>query len=71
MNKEFLTKFKHKKKTYKRWKKGQVTWEDYRNSISPHKNVVRKPKLIWSWIWQETKVNKKGFYRYISSKGKT
>lgn len=30
MNKEFLTKFKYKNKTYKKWKKEMATWKEFR-----------------------------------------
>lgn len=33
MNKKLQPKLKHKKKVYKRWKEGQVTWEEYRDII--------------------------------------
>lgn len=34
MNKKVLTKLKHKRKLYQRWKQEQVTQEEYKNSLS-------------------------------------
>lgn len=36
MNKELLTKLKHKKEEYKQRKQGQVTQEAYKEAVSKH-----------------------------------
>jgi len=33
MNEELLDKLKHKKEAYRAWKKGQVPWEQYRETV--------------------------------------
>ena len=33
MNEELLAKLKHKKEAYRRWKQGQVTWKEYRDTV--------------------------------------
>lgn len=44
MNKELLTKIKHKKEMYRKWKQGQVTWKKYRNTAWTCRDAVRKAK---------------------------
>lgn len=58
MNKELLTKLKHKKKACRKQKPGQVTWEEERDQIGLH--LARDVKDI-----------KKGFRKYIRGKRKT
>lgn len=38
------TSLRSKKKAYKRWKQGEITWEEYGNIVSTRKDVVRKAK---------------------------
>lgn len=33
MNKMFLKNLQHKKEAYSRWKQGQVTWGEYRDTL--------------------------------------
>lgn len=42
MIKELLTELKYKKEADKRWKQGQVTREECRDTVSSYKNWVRK-----------------------------
>lgn len=42
MIKELLTELKYKKEAEKRWKQGQVTGEECRDTVSSYKNWVRK-----------------------------
>ena len=44
MNKECLVKLKHKNGVYRRWKQGQVTWEEYRDTVEVCSDTVRKAK---------------------------
>jgi len=64
-----LAKLKHEKEVCQRWKQGQVTWGEYSNAV---RDVVReaKPHLELNLL-RDVKGNKKGFYKYISSKRKT
>jgi len=38
-------KAQHKKEVYRRWKWGQVTWEEYRDTIQAYTDGVRKAKV--------------------------
>lgn len=42
VNKELLTKLKHKEEAYKRWKQGQVTQEEYRDIVQGYRDEARK-----------------------------
>lgn len=44
MNKEHLTKFRHKKKAYKKWKQGQMLQEEYVDTVQVCRDGVRKAK---------------------------
>ncbi|GAB0179431.1 hypothetical protein GRJ2_000408400 [Grus japonensis] len=71
MNKELLGKVKQKKEAYRGWKKGQVAWEEYRETVRAAREQVRKAKaLIESSLARDVKDNKKSFYRYVSDKRK-
>ncbi|GAB0203482.1 hypothetical protein GRJ2_002813800 [Grus japonensis] len=72
MNKELLGKVKQKKEAYRRWKQGQVTWEEYRETVQAAREQVRKAKaLIEISLARDVKDNKKSFYRYVSDKRRT
>ncbi|GAB0180073.1 mitochondrial enolase superfamily member 1 [Grus japonensis] len=72
MNKELLGKLKHKKEAYRRWKQGQVAWEEYRETVQAARDQVRKAKtLIELNLAADVKGNKKIFYRYVSDQRKT
>ncbi|KFV00270.1 hypothetical protein N340_10900, partial [Tauraco erythrolophus] len=69
MNKKLLDQLGHKNKAYKRWKQGQVTWEEYRAIVRATRDQVRKAKaLIELNLVRDIKGNKKSFYRYVSDK---
>ncbi|GAB0200720.1 hypothetical protein GRJ2_002537500 [Grus japonensis] len=54
-----------------RWKQGQVTWEEYRETVRAARDQVRKAKaLIELNLARDIKGNKKSFYTYISDKRK-
>ncbi|GAB0202599.1 mitochondrial enolase superfamily member 1 [Grus japonensis] len=72
MSKELLEKLKGKKKVYRMWKKGLATWEEYRDVVRVCKVATRKGKAHMELkLARDVKDNKKGFFKYISSKRKT
>ncbi|GAB0178678.1 mitochondrial enolase superfamily member 1 [Grus japonensis] len=72
MTKELLEKLKGKKEVYQLWKKGGATWEEYRDAIREHRDSTRKAKdHLELKLAGEVKDNKKGSFKYISSKRKT
>lgn len=46
MSKKHLDKFKFKKEAYRRWKQGQVDWEEYKEIVQAARNLVRKTKAL-------------------------
>lgn len=44
INTDILAKVKHKKQAYRKWKYGQVTWENHTGTIQAHRHRVRKAK---------------------------
>lgn len=72
MDKEILTKLKCRNETCKRWKQGQVTWEEYSDTVQACRNADGKAKTHLELdLARDMKGDKKGIYRYISSKRKT
>ncbi|GAB0208405.1 mitochondrial enolase superfamily member 1 [Grus japonensis] len=54
------------------WKKGLATWEEYKNVVRVCRGATRKAKAHLELnLAGEVKDNKKGFFKYISSKRKT
>ncbi|GAB0206434.1 mitochondrial enolase superfamily member 1 [Grus japonensis] len=54
------------------WKKGLATWEEYRNVVRVCRDTTRKAKAQLELnLAKDVKDNKKGFFKYISSKRKT
>ncbi|GAB0177485.1 mitochondrial enolase superfamily member 1 [Grus japonensis] len=71
MSKELLEKLKGKKKVYRMWKKGMATWEEYRGVVRECRDARRKAKAhLELKLARDVKDNKKGFFKYISSKRK-
>ena len=69
MNKELLAKLKHKKKAYRGWNQGQVTWEEYRDTGRACRDAVRKANTQMEFnLARNVKGSKKGFYKYIGDK---
>ncbi|KFV13526.1 hypothetical protein N340_11889, partial [Tauraco erythrolophus] len=69
MNKDLLDQLRHKKKTYRGWKQGQVAWEEYRAIVRATRDQVRKAKaLIDLNLTRDIMGNKKSIYRYVSDK---
>lgn len=62
MNKELLTKLKHKKEAYERKPQGQAAQEEYKDTIQESKEKIRtaKDSLILH-LARDMKDNKKGF----------
>ncbi|GAB0208357.1 mitochondrial enolase superfamily member 1 [Grus japonensis] len=72
MSKELLEKLKGKKEIYRMWKKGLATWDEYRNVVRECMDATRKTKAHLELnLAGDVKDNKKGFFKYISSKRKT
>jgi len=72
MNNELLDKLRHKREAYKRWKQGQVAWEEYRNIVWASRNEARKAKAQTEFnLSRDVKVNKKGYCKYITDKRNT
>jgi len=72
MKKEPLAELTWKRKVYEMWKKGQATWEEYRNVVKACRDAIRKAKVhLELKLTRDVKNNKKGFFNYISSKWKT
>ena len=72
MTKELLEKFKQKKEVHSMWKKGLATWEGYRNVVRVCRGATRKAKAHLELnLAVHGKDNKKGFFKFISSKRKT
>ncbi|XP_068531176.1 uncharacterized protein [Anas acuta] len=68
MSKEFINKNKRKRKVCEMWKKGLSSWEEYRCVW----DAMRKAKVhLEMRLAKEIKDNKKGFFKYVSSKRKT
>lgn len=71
MNKKLLAKLKHKKGVYRRWKQGQVTWEEYRGTVRACKGVFMKAKAHLELnLASDVKSNKKGFLSTQVAKGR-
>ncbi|GAB0186733.1 mitochondrial enolase superfamily member 1 [Grus japonensis] len=72
MSKELLEELQGKKEVYRMWKKGLATWEEYRNAVRVCRDATRKAKAHLELnVARDVKDNKKGFFKYISSKRKT
>ncbi|GAB0206062.1 mitochondrial enolase superfamily member 1 [Grus japonensis] len=54
------------------WKEGIATWEEYRDVVREWRDTTRKVKAhLELKLARDVKANKKGFFKYISSKRKT
>jgi len=72
MSKELLAELRWKRKVCVVWKEGQATWEEYRNVVRACRDATRRAKVHLELnLAREVKDNKKGFFKYISSKWKT
>jgi len=72
MSKDLLAEFRWKRKVYGMWKVGQAAWKEYRNVVRACRDATRKAKAHLELnLARDVKDNKKGFFKYISSKWKT
>ncbi|GAB0207739.1 mitochondrial enolase superfamily member 1 [Grus japonensis] len=72
MSKELLEKLKGKKEVHRMRQKGLATWEEYRDVVRECRGATRKAKAHLELnLAGEVKDNKKGFFKYISSKRTT
>ena len=72
LNKKLLSKLKWKRKVYGMWKEEQAAWEEYRKVVRVCREATRKAKAHLELnLTRDVKDNKKGFFKYISSKWKT
>ncbi|KFR01676.1 hypothetical protein Y956_12986, partial [Nipponia nippon] len=64
-------KLKAKKRLHRQWKKGLVSWEEYRDAARLCKDGIRKVKARLELnLARDARNNKKGFYRHINQKKK-
>ncbi|KGL81631.1 hypothetical protein N309_14517, partial [Tinamus guttatus] len=71
MGKELLSKLNVKKSMYRMWKKGRAKWEEYRSIVRECRDTTRKAKThLELELARDVRGNRKGFYKYISSKRK-
>ena len=71
INRDPLVELKGKKEMHRQWKRGQLSWEKYRDAASLCRDRVRKAKARMELnLARDAKNNKKGFYRYVSQKRK-
>ncbi|KFU95230.1 hypothetical protein M959_01829, partial [Chaetura pelagica] len=68
LKKELLDKLKWKRKIYRSWKKGLVTWEEYRTVVRGCREAKASLELN---LASQVKDNRKGFFKYIASKTST
>ncbi|KFQ91096.1 hypothetical protein Y956_15163, partial [Nipponia nippon] len=68
---DLWVKLKGKKRMHRQWKKGLVSWEEYRETPQLCKDGIRKakPRLDLN-LTRDAKNNKKGFYRHVNQKRK-
>ncbi|CAM4531595.1 unnamed protein product [Caretta caretta] len=60
-----------KKEAYKKWKVGQMTREEYKNTAWACRNEIRRAKShLELQLARDVKSNKKGFFRYVGNKKK-
>jgi len=72
LNKELLAEIRWKRKISGIWKEVQATWEEYRNVVRACRDATRKAKAhLELSLARDVKNNKKGFFKYISSKRKS
>lgn len=63
------TKLKQKKEAYRKWKQGEVTWKDCRDTLCTCRDEVRKVKaLLVLNLEMELKGNRRDSYKYLINK---
>ena len=69
LNRELWLELRKKRRTYHLWKKGQVTQEDYRDTVRLCREKIRKAKAqLELKLATAVRDNKKRFYKYIGGK---
>lgn len=72
MDKELLTKLRHEREVYRRWKLGQVNCEEYRSMVWTCRDAVRKAKTRKELnLARNVKGKRKAFSKFIDNKRKT
>ncbi|KFP01038.1 hypothetical protein N300_09760, partial [Calypte anna] len=72
LKKELLGKLKWKRKIYRSWKGGLVTWEEYRTVVRGCREAIRKAKASLELnLASQVKDNRKCFFKYIANKTNT
>jgi len=72
MSKELLAKFRWKRKVHGMWEEGQATWEEYRNVVKACRDATRRAKVhVELNLARNVKDNRRGIFKYISSKWET
>jgi len=70
LSKDFLVKLKCKKKIYRQWNQGHLSWEEYRGADWMCRDGIRKAKPQLELYLARDAKNNKGFYRYVAQKRK-
>jgi len=71
LSRDMLVKLKGKRELHRHWKQGQVCWQEYRNAAQLCRDGVSRSKAqLELKLARNAKINKKGFYRYVSLKRK-
>ena len=69
ISKHLQAELRWKRKLYAMWKEGQATWEEHRNIVRVCREEMRKAKAHLELnLAKDVKDNKKGFFKYSSSK---
>jgi len=64
-------KLKWKRKVFRMWKEGQATWEEHRDVARACREETRKAKVHLELNLARDVKDKKGFFKYFSSKQMT
>lgn len=71
VSKDLLSRKKGKKEIHRQWKKGQVSWAEYKDAAKLCRVVVRMANVCLELsLARYIKSNKKGFCRYVMQKRK-
>jgi len=71
LSRDLLVKLKGTKEMHRQWKQGQITREDYRDTVQLRREEVRKAKVQLELnLERDAKNNNKGFNRNVSQKKK-
>ncbi|KFQ70162.1 hypothetical protein N335_13707, partial [Phaethon lepturus] len=70
LSRDLLVKLKGKKEMHRPWKQGQVSWEEYRDTVRLCRDEVRKAKTWLELNLSRDAKNNKGFYTHVRQKRK-